>query len=489
MSAIFTPEWVKHAIFYQIFPDRFARSAQNHLPPGMAFKPWGSPPEEQGFQGGDLYGIVEKLDYLTDLGINAIYLNPIFSSAANHRYHTFDYMQVDPLLGGDQAFRNLLDKAHDRKIRVVIDGVFNHASRGFWAFHHILENHTNSPYLNWFHVYDQPLRPYSSDANNPANYGAWWGNPALPKFNTDSPAVQEYIFKVARHWIEFGADGWRLDVPGEIDDDNFWRQFRQIVKGTNPDAYIVGEIWHDGRRWLQGDQFDAVMNYYFGQACLGFFARRSIRPDLNHQEFAHVQPMNGFEFVGRIQEVLGWYDWQINLVQLNMGDSHDTPRLLWMMGEDVGALKLFALFQMTMPGAPCIYYGTEIGMSARGDPFCREAYPWDVSERIDQDLHAYYRRVIDLRNTHPVLRAGELKFILTDDERVVFRRNLGHAEAVVAINNAETAAEIHLPDGDLGASAYYRVWPENTGAISSIEGSQLSIRIPKRSGVVMVNQS
>ncbi len=489
MSEIQTPEWVKHTVFYQIFPDRFARSPQTTHPPGVVFKPWGSPPQEQGFQGGNLYGIVEKLDYLADLGVNAIYLNPIFASAANHRYHTFDYMKIDPLLGGEAAFRALLDSAHARNMRVVIDGVFNHASRGFWAFHHILENQANSPYVNWFHVYGQPLRPYSSDANNPANYGAWWGNPALPKFNTDDPGVREHLFQVARHWIEFGADGWRLDVPGEIDDDSFWQEFRALVKGVNPDAYIVGEIWHDARRWLKGDQFDAVMNYYFGMAALGFFARRSLRPDLEHQEFSHVKPLSGMEFVQRIQEVMGWYDWRINQVQLNMGDSHDTPRLLWMMGEEKSALELFALFQMTMPGAPCIYYGTEIGMSSRGDPYCREAFPWDWEEKIDRQLHAFYRRAIDLRRTHPVLRIGQLEFLSASEDQVIFRRSLGQSEALVVLNNADTPSEHSLPSADLAARAYYRVWPENNGAITFVESDRLVLQVPARSGIVMVNQS
>jgi neopullulanase len=176
---IITPDWAKHAIFYQIFPDRFARSPRARHPRGITFKPWGSPPAVQGFQGGDLWGIVDKLDYLQALGITALYLNPIFASAANHRYHTFDYFQVDPLLGGNEALRELLDKAHARGIRVVLDGVFNHASRGFWPFHHVLENGKKSPYLDWFIVQDWPLRPYSSDKDTPPNYSAWWDLPAL----------------------------------------------------------------------------------------------------------------------------------------------------------------------------------------------------------------------------------------------------------------------------------------------------------------------
>ena len=159
-QVIDTPEWVKHAVFYQVFPDRFARSEKAKHPKGIQFLEWGSDPALQGYQGGDLYGVADRLDYLKDLGITAIYLNPIFSSASNHRYHTFDYFEVDPLLGGNEAFRHLLDEAHARDIKIVLDGVFNHASRGFWAFHHILENGAESPYLDWFKIDDFPLNPY-----------------------------------------------------------------------------------------------------------------------------------------------------------------------------------------------------------------------------------------------------------------------------------------------------------------------------------------
>ncbi|HKL88888.1 MAG TPA: glycoside hydrolase family 13 protein, partial [Salinibacter sp.] len=255
-----TPDWAKHAVFYQIFPDRFARSGQVPHQDDVPLKPWGAPPEEQGFQGGDLYGIVNNLDYLDDLGVTALYLNPIFASAANHRYHTYDYYEVDPLLGGNEALRELLDAAHARDIRVVLDGVFNHASRGFWPFHHVLENGPDSPYTDWFVIHDWPLRPYATEPDA-HNYAAWAGLPALPEFNTDHPAVRDFLFGVAKHWIDFGIDGWRLDVPAEIDDPPFWREFRDVVKTANPEAYLVGEIWDEAPAWLEGDRFDALMNY------------------------------------------------------------------------------------------------------------------------------------------------------------------------------------------------------------------------------------
>ena len=253
------PAWVADAVFYQIFPDRFARSGQ--VPAPGRLEAWDSPPTVHGFKGGDLYGIVEHLDHLVDLGITAIYLNPIFSSASNHRYHTFDYLTVDPLLGGDAALRALLDAAHARAIRVVLDGVFNHASRGFWPFHHVMEAGRDSPYRDWFYLHNEdldagrPLRAYAGEtlANSPnaewgqahgagleslttLGYRAWWDLPALPKLNTDNPVVREYVMGVAEHWTRFGIDGWRLDVPGEITTPGFWEELRERVRSINPDA-------------------------------------------------------------------------------------------------------------------------------------------------------------------------------------------------------------------------------------------------------------
>ena len=270
-----TPDWVKNAIFYQIFPDRFAWSKQ--VPKPGKFEDWNTLPTVHGFKGGDLMGVYEKLDYLEDLGINAIYFNPIFQSASNHRYHTHDYYQVDPLLGGNEAFFTLLEAAHARNIRIVLDGVFNHASRGFFPFNHIMETGTSSPYYKWFNIHGFPLNAYQGKAN----YECWWNLPALPKLNTNNPQVRKYIMDVAKYWIEQGIDGWRLDVPFEIDDDDFWEEFRDVVKSAIPEAYIVGEIPTEAQRWLStGRQFDAVMNYQLTHTALSFFGGEQIDTQL-----------------------------------------------------------------------------------------------------------------------------------------------------------------------------------------------------------------
>ncbi|HEY9907382.1 MAG TPA: alpha-amylase family glycosyl hydrolase, partial [Thermosynechococcaceae cyanobacterium] len=197
-----TPDWVKHAIFYQIFPDRFARSQQprKRVLKNAMWEEWTALPTLQGYKGGDLWGVMERLDYLQDLGINAVYFTPIFQSASNHRYHTHDYYQVDPMLGGNEAFKELLDAAHQRDIKVVLDGVFNHSSRGFFFFHDVLENGSYSPWVNWFKIQQWPLSPYNGEF--PANYEGWADNRALPVFNHDNPEVREYIMEIAEYWIK-----------------------------------------------------------------------------------------------------------------------------------------------------------------------------------------------------------------------------------------------------------------------------------------------
>ncbi len=501
---IITPDWVKDAVFYQIFPDRFARSEQLHRP-GLHLEDWDSPPTPYGFKGGDLAGVTENLDYLQDLGITAIYFNPIFASAANHRYHTYDYTNVDPILGGNGAFRRLLDEAHARGMRVVPDGVFNHASRGFWQFHHTLENGAASPYLDWFHfdtdrligarhfgAYPDPeareaLRS-GKGSIKAIGYQAWWDSPALPKFNTSTPAVREFIWNVATQWIEFGIDGWRLDVPAEIDDDEFWREFRRRVKALNPEAYIVGEIWQESRRWLQGDQFDAVMNYPITLACLGFFGGHNLDLEETRKAGGYhgARPMDGVDFADVIDTVLGWYDPQITMVQLNLLDSHDTPRFITSVREDWSALKLAYLFLFTYPGAPCVYYGDEIGLTGGHDPECRRSFPWDEAQ-WNLDILAHVKKLAALRQAYPALRRGSYHRLYADREVYAFGRWLDQDRLVVALNTATVTKTIDIPvqpiglaEGALGdAFTVDRRWPIVAGVLREVE-------LPPRSGLVLI---
>lgn len=475
-----TPDWVRHAVFYQIFPDRFASSAR--VPKPNHLEPWDARPTQSGFKGGDLLGVAEHLDYLQDLGITALYFNPIFQSTANHRYHTHDYLRVDPILGGDAAFKTLLDEAHRRDIRVIIDGVFNHASRGFYQFSHALENGAASPYLDWFHIHGFPLHAYEGKAN----YDCWWGIPALPKLNTTTPAVREFLFSVAEHWIAFGADGWRLDVPGEIDDDEFWREFRRRVKAINPEAYIVGEIWHEAQRWLQGDQFDAVMNYLFTKACVGFFAGEHMDAHLTSGVgYGPVPALDASGFAYALNSALSLYPREISDVQLNLLDSHDTPRYLSIARGDVTALRLGTLAQMTFPGAPCVYYGDEIGMSGGKDPDCRRAFPWDRAA-WDEDLRGYFKECIALRRRYRALRDGSFRVVYAEGKCVAYVREWGDEKLLVALNSGPVAARINvILRGAMHDDATLQVELGKKATYAAANGTLSNLAIPKRDGVVL----
>ncbi len=490
-----TPDWVKDAVFYQIFPDRFARSerlAKN----GLTFEPWDSPPTTFGFKGGDLYGVAERLDYLQDLGINALYLNPIFASASNHRYHTFDYYQVDPLLGGNDALRHLLDEAHKRGIRVVLDGVFNHASRGFWQFHHVLETGEASPYKNWFHFNPEfltgkkswgayPTHHQQQSINNEGSFKAigyqgWWNLPALPKFNTDTPAVREFLFGVAEYWIRFGIDGWRLDVAGEINDDSFWQEFRRRVRAINPEAYIVGEIWHEAQRWLQGDQFDATMNYLITAAALSFFGGPHLDMGVvNHAGGlqGRVYPMDAYTFANEVDRVFHLYQPEFTYSQLNLLDSHDMPRFLSCVGGKKVSLKQALLFILTYPGAPCIYYGDEIGVDGRHDPECRKSFPWN-EERWDADLLAYTKACIKLRKDHPSLRGGSFQRLHAEGQVYVFARTFEREQVLVAINAGDAAAQVEVQTQGVYASIFGKA------KVESVEKG-LRLKLEPRGSVVL----
>jgi neopullulanase len=472
-----TPDWVKDAVFYQVFPDRFAFSTQVDKPHNL--EPWDAPPTRHGFKGGDLYGVAEHLDYVQDLGVSAIYFNPIFQSTANHRYHTHDYEQVDPILGGNAAFKKLLDAAHARGMRIVLDGVFNHASRSFLQFNHAMENGKDSPYLDWFTFHGFPVHAYSGKAN----YTCWFNLPALPKLNFANPQVREFALLIAEHWVREGIDGWRLDVPAEIDDDEFWREFRQRVKITNPDAYIVGEIWHRADRWLKGDQFDAVMNYQFTRACLSFFIDDiESRLKLTQPEsYGLVHAMDAKEFGQTLEEISRWYPQEITLAQMNLIDSHDTTRFLTVAAGDTSALRLAYLTMFTFPGAPTIYYGDEIGMEGGPDPDCRRAFQWDPA-LWNRDVLEMTKKLAALRKKYRALRRGEFASLYAQDRVYAFSRHLASQTIIVALNAGHHEAIL-----DLKVAEGNRLVQEWTGAEIAVEnGSARGIRLPPREGQVWV---
>jgi cyclomaltodextrinase / maltogenic alpha-amylase / neopullulanase len=488
-----TPGWVRDAVFYQIFPDRFAGSAR--VPKPGAVEAWDAPPTVHGFKGGDLLGIVENLDYLQDLGATAIYLTPIFQSASNHRYHTYDYLKVDPLLGGDAALRELLDVAHGRGMRVILDGVFNHTGRGFWPFHHILENGAASPYRDWFHIDLEVLEgrrefdPYPGRDAPPGTtlgYQAWWGLPALPKLNTDNPEVREYLLSVAEHWLRFGADGWRLDVPAEIADPAFWAAFRQRCRAVRDDAYLVGEVWVTAPEWVAGDRFDALMDYPLAEAILGYVAGPSLDKGAvdSHQEYRqHLHSLDGPAFGRRLVELLGVYDADVVAVQLNLLSSHDAPRALTVLSGDRDAMRMAILLQSMLPGAACIYYGDEIGMTGGNDPANRGAFPWEA-DRWDADLRSFTQAVLRQRASEASIRHGATAVVGAFGPAIAIERRLDEDRLIVALNAGVDAVdlEVAVEDVEHGWLSVVELPGAEGLAPIVVTGSSAQVPIAARSG-------
>ncbi|BBD61259.1 alpha amylase catalytic region [Nostoc sp. HK-01] len=480
-----TPDWVKHAVFYQIFPDRFARSKQprKRLLHEARWEDWEAMPTLQGYKGGDLWGIIEGLDHIQGLGINAIYFTPIFQSASNHRYHTHDYYQVDPLLGGNEAFKELLEAAHQRNIKVVLDGVFNHSSRGFFFFHDVLENGPHSPWVNWFKIHGWPLSAYNGEF--PANYEGWADNRALPVFNHDNPEVREYIMEIAEYWIKFGIDGWRLDVPFEIKTPGFWQEFRERVKAINPEAYIVGEVWGDSREWLDGTQFDGVMNYLFAGPTIAFTAGdRVVLEQVQSRDYQPYPPLFAAEYATKIQELLQLYPWEIQLTQLNLLASHDTARLMTIAGGDKASIQLSTLLLLTFPGAPSIYYGDEVGLPGAIDPDSRRGFPLEAN--WDQEILQTHRQLIDIRQAYQALRIGHYQVLYAQGTLYVFARTLGTEELMIVVNTGTASAQANIDITSLQAQpskllfGYAEFEWNNAG-----ETKQLSLTVPPRTGCIL----
>ena len=431
--AFATPAWVRDAVFYQIFPERFDRGEPAQDPLGV--QPWGSPPTNGNFMGGNLQGILDRLGYLTDLGVTALYLTPIFHSPSNHKYDTMDYFTVDPHLGDLKLLRRLVDTCHQRGLHVVLDGVFNHCSDQHPFFLDVKRHGQQSRYWNWFHIRNWPFPDHFGHHAEVLHwYDCWWGFHTLPKLNYHHPEVEEYFLNVATYWLrEAGTDGWRLDVPNEVI-QSFWPKFRRAVKAVKPDAYIVGEIWDDATPWLQGDQFDAVMNYRFQKALIDYFAEEH----MDTRAFDHT-----------LRHLLLAYPEPAAAAMLNLLGSHDTARPMTVVRRRddtrhaLESLKLMVAMQFTCAGAPCIYYGDEIGLEGDKDPDCRRCYPWGWEKQADDrvqraELLAYYKTLIAVRKANPALRRGAFHPLEADPQRQLyaFERRCPDNHCIVALNRS-----------------------------------------------------
>lgn len=447
-----TPEWVKDTVFYQIFPERFANGDPSNDPENV--QPWGGKPERDNFFGGDLQGVIDHLDHLSELGITGIYFTPVFEATTNHKYDTQDYMKVDPHFGDTEKLKQLVDLCHERGIRVLLDAVFNHSGRTFAPFVDVREKGEQSEYKDWFHIREYPL----DVKDGIPTYDTFAFEPLMPKLNTEHPEVKKYLLNVAEFWIkEVGIDGWRLDVANEVD-HHFWRDFRKVVKAVNPEAYILGEIWHESSPWLQGDQFDAVMNYPFTDAVLDFV----VRGTLDAKSFSEA-----------IGKQLSRYPRQASEVAFNLLDSHDTPRLLTMCEGSKSKMKLAAMFQFTYPGTPCVYYGDEVGLDGKGDPDCRKCMEWD-KDKQDLELFDFYKKLIELRKSHPALRAGSIRFLLAEEggTKLAYERRINDENVLVFLNNDATIQTVQL-------NVEGKVWRDLfSGKEWETKQGRLSVKLP-----------
>ena len=427
------PSWVRDAIVYLIFPDRFARSQA--AAPGL--EPWDAPPTRHGYKGGDLLGIVEHLDHLEDLSVNTLCLTPVFRATANHRYHTHDFFEIDPLLGGRAAFDTLLERCHARGIRLVLDGVFDHVGRGFHPFVDVVENGSDSPYASWFRIHDFPLRPYES---NPG-YDGWAGLGALPRLNTDEPAVREYLMTVAEHWARAGIDGWRWDTPAEIRTPGFWEELRSRVKAINPELYLVGEVWTDASEWLRGDRFDGTTNYWFGGHALAFVGGLdlSLCEDI---DYPVKHPVDAVAFAEFAEGLIARYSDNHLAASLVLDASHDTPRILSLMQGRADRVILVKLLEYTFFGAPTLYYGEEVGLLGEGDPDCRAGFPWQGPWHTQ--IHDALRSLGALRRRSPALRHGEYRRLFAQGAGYAFSRKLEGERLGVFVNVGDEAVAMPI---------------------------------------------
>jgi cyclomaltodextrinase len=432
------PEWVKDTVWYQIFPERFANGNPALDPPGAL--PWDSAePTADNFFGGDFEGIIQHINHLVELGITGIYFTPIFKAYSNHKYDTIDYMDIDPQFGDKETFKRLVETCHQNGIKVMLDAVFNHCGFYFPPFQDVLKNGETSPYKDWFHIHSFPIQTKPRP-----NYDTFAFTEFMPKLNTENPEVKNYLLEVGRYWVrEFDIDGWRLDVANEVD-HAFWREFRKAIKEIKPEAYILGEIWHDAMPWLQGDQFDAVMNYPFTSGVLRFFAKNEVKAS----EFTHI-----------ITNVLESYPDPVNEVAFNLLGSHDTPRILTVCDGNKLKLKLLYLFQMSFPGSPCIYYGDEIGMTGGQDPGCRKCMVWE-NEKQDRDIFEFVKKLIQLRKTIPAFGTkGTFRFVEANDEtnHLIYEKRWENEQLIFVINNSEQPIQVKLPY-DLKGIKIENVW-------------------------------
>ncbi len=461
------PDWVYGSVMYQVFPERFANGRSEINPENTV--EWGSVPTRLDFQGGDLYGVIDKLDHIESLGVNILYLNPIFLSGSTHKYDSWDHFKVEPTLGGDDGLTDLISNCHDRNIKVILDCSLNHVHPRHFAFQDIVKNGENSEYKNWFTIFDYPVRLihrphlYANtykvgwdgneeeykrylektfdetkvpvevrDDDGPIvepSYKAWWGVPDMPKVNFESKEARQWALDVTKHWIEnFDIDGWRMDVAKELD-FSFWKEFRDIAHKANKETLLISEIFGDTSQWLQGDRFDGTMNYSFREAMTDYFATKRI----NNKEFAdslaNLYSMYSFEALSSCQNLLS---------------SHDVKRFLNRCGNEEDGILGAIFLQATFPGIAGIYYGDEIGLGGADDPFNREPFPWHSEESWNSTILDYTKKLMNIKKSSSIFKYGRFELLDDNEQFVAFRRILKDESMLCIINRSKSNDDFNI---------------------------------------------
>ncbi|MBN2299802.1 MAG: alpha-glycosidase [Acholeplasmataceae bacterium] len=423
-----TPFWVKDTVWYQIFPDRFhAVNNDSHLT-------WGKlPVHNNEFYGGNLLGVIEKLPYLKDLGINGIYFTPIFEAPTAHKYDTTNYFKIDPQFGTNEDFGLLVKKAHELDIKVMLDGVFNHCGYDHPYFQDVVKNGEKSIYKDCFFIDKFPVINFPlNTSGKPTNYHGVELNlktfaftPFMPKWNTENPITEKHLLDCIRYWIEeYDIDGWRLDVSNEISHD-FLRQIKKVSRQAKKDTFILGENWDSSYPWLHGDQLDSVMNY-----------------DLSYPIWKYLEnKIDLTTFEDMVTQYLATTPKNVMENMFNLVGSHDTVRIKKRLNDDPRRVKLSYLLMFLSSGAPNIYYGDEIGLTGEHDPDNRRCMIWDEPNQ-DLDFKSFVKKIIQLRNQHQAFKTYDYHFISSDF--LIFRKQKDLDVIYVVINNGnKRTAKLH----------------------------------------------
>ena len=487
---------------YQIFPERFNYSDTNSLFEEKV--EWGSTPKRLEFQGGDLYGIIDKLDYIKNLNVNILYLNPIFLSGSTHRYDTWDHFKVDPKLGGEKALEKLIDELHARNMKIIFDTSLNHVHPKHFAFQDIIKNGEKSKYKDWFTIYEYPVhlkyRPHlyentykvgwdgnekeykqylektfleteipvkNIDDDGPIvepSYKSWWGVPDMPKINYSCEDARKWALDVTSFWIDnFNIDGWRMDVAKEID-LLFWKDFRKTAKDSNQNVLLFSEIFGDTSQWLQGDMFDGTMNYSFRESMIDYFATKRMSISEFSDSLANLYFMYSFKALSSCQNLLS---------------SHDVKRFLNRCS-DVSSIYGPIFMQATFPGIAGIYYGDEIGLNGGNEPNNREAFPWNDESTWDLNLQNYIREIMDIKSSNNILKYGNFQLLPNQNDAIVFRRTLRDKSLLCIFNRSEHQKNIKIPSTAHSIDQIF-----GNSDIQLVDGNILISELQKNTGLII----